>query len=75
MVRTGGSQPSGTGSNPVGAKASIGLQKFIQKKEVIMKEILKINPERVRDFLVEFLRDEFKRANIQNAIFWFIWWS
>lgn len=69
MVRTGGSQPSGTGSNPVGAKASIGLQKFIQKKEVIMKEILKINPERVRDFLVEFLRDEFKRANIQNAIF------
>ncbi|MCM8772807.1 MAG: NAD+ synthase [Candidatus Omnitrophica bacterium] len=33
-----------------------------------MKE-LKINPERVRDFLVEFLRDEFKKANFQNAIF------
>jgi NAD+ synthase len=33
-----------------------------------MKEILKINPERVRDFLVEFLRDEFKKANFQNAI-------
>jgi len=34
-----------------------------------MKEILKINAERVRDFLVEFLRDEFKKANFQNAIF------
>jgi NAD+ synthase len=34
-----------------------------------MKEILKINAERVRDFLIEFLRDEFKRANFQNAIF------
>ena len=33
-----------------------------------MKE-LKINPERVRDFLVEFLRDEFKKANFHNAIF------
>ncbi|HOK56064.1 MAG TPA: NAD+ synthase [bacterium] len=34
-----------------------------------MKEILKINPERVRDFLVEFLRDEFKKANKGVAVF------
>ncbi len=34
-----------------------------------MKEILKINPQKVRDFLVEFLRDEFKKANKEVAIF------
>ncbi|MCM8767848.1 MAG: NAD+ synthase [Candidatus Omnitrophica bacterium] len=34
-----------------------------------MKEILKINPERVRNYLVEFLRDEFKKANKEIAIF------
>ncbi|MCM8803894.1 MAG: NAD+ synthase [Candidatus Omnitrophica bacterium] len=34
-----------------------------------MKEILNINPEKVRDFLVEFLRDELKKANKEVAIF------
>ncbi|MCM8817924.1 MAG: NAD+ synthase [Candidatus Omnitrophica bacterium] len=32
-------------------------------------KVLKINSGRVRDFLVEFLRDEFKKANFNNAIF------
>lgn len=34
-----------------------------------MRELLKINPEKVRDFLVEFLREEFLKADTKVAIF------
>ena len=70
MVRTDGSQPSGTGSNPVGAILYTAREISIisdSEKEGTMEE-LRINTERVVDFVVSFIRDEFKKADFQTAI-------
>ncbi len=35
MVRTGGSQPSGTGSNPVGAMQTVKKLKYSEKRRIL----------------------------------------